>query len=114
MPRAERVYLFGIQLRITVWDLETSRQYHVLSPKKGCEGGARLIDLHASCSPVLTQVNDAGWAISPSEPDYVAVLERHAGKDHIGIYELEKMSLVRVSFFILQQSRGFFDFNAYS
>ena len=37
-----------------------------------------------------------GWAIHPGSHDYLALLERHRGKDYLGIYELDNMSLVRV------------------
>lgn len=42
-------------------------------------------------------MHNVGWALNPASQDSFALLERHKGKDHIGVYDLDSLTLIRVS-----------------
>ena len=41
-------------------------------------------------------IDAIGWALRPGDGRYFALLERHAGKDLLGLYDVESFERVRV------------------
>lgn len=77
---------------MTIWDIETGKQYHIQNPKRGPSAGKLALSVRILESRPLAQ----GWAINPYSQDTFALLERHKGRDHLGIYDLETLTLIRV------------------
>ena len=44
----------------------------------------------------LIPADIAGWALRPGDNRYFALLERHGGKDMLGLYDVESFERVRV------------------
>lgn len=81
------------QLRVTIWSLATGLskviQWPLLSPDRGALDSPAL---HCLASTVKC----TGWALRPSDSRYFALVERHDGRDAIGIYDgAQQWSLVR-------------------